>query len=155
MTQSKNIWYSLLILAAIIIVVGLYWTRRSQTTIQNQPAASQSEKPLAFTGLSSRQLSDLLPNKDFTLIDVHIPEQVHVPGTDFMIPYNDLTALIKVLPDKQAKIVLYCRSGSMSKTAAQALVDQGYANIFDLTNGMNEWLSEGRATIPLGSIPEI
>lgn len=36
------------------------------------------------------------------------------------------------VPDKDAKIIVYCRSGSRSATAAQTLVDMGYKNVYDL-----------------------
>ena len=34
--------------------------------------------------------------------------------------------------DENTKIILYCRSGSRSSTAAQILVDMGYKNVYDL-----------------------
>ena len=36
------------------------------------------------------------------------------------------------VPDKDTKIVVYCRSGSRSATAAQTLIDMGYKNVYDL-----------------------
>lgn len=35
-------------------------------------------------------------------------------------------------PDKDTKIIVYCRSGQRSATAAQTLVDMGYTNVYDL-----------------------
>jgi rhodanese-related sulfurtransferase len=40
--------------------------------------------------------------------------------------------------DKNAKIVLYCRSRRMSAIAAEELVAQGYTNIWNLDGGMVE-----------------
>lgn len=36
------------------------------------------------------------------------------------------------VPDKDTKIIVYCRSGNRSATAAQTLVDMGYKNVYDL-----------------------
>ena len=36
------------------------------------------------------------------------------------------------VPDKDTKIIVYCRSGARSATAAQTLVDMGYTNVYDL-----------------------
>ncbi len=36
------------------------------------------------------------------------------------------------VPDKDTKIVVYCRSGNRSATAAQTLIDMGYKNVYDL-----------------------
>lgn len=74
-------------------------------------------------------------NKDFVLIDVHIPEQVHIAGTDAFIPYNDIAHSAALPKDKDAKIVLYCRSGSMSRAAAYTLAEEGYTNVYDLVGG--------------------
>lgn len=40
------------------------------------------------------------------------------------------------ISDKDKKIVLYCRSGNRSATAAQTLIDMGYKNVYDM-GGMN------------------
>ena len=34
--------------------------------------------------------------------------------------------------DKNTKIILYCRSGNRSNTAANYLIDMGYTNVYDL-----------------------
>ena len=45
--------------------------------------------------------------------------------------------------DKNAKIVVYCRSGAMSSDAAQTLTRLGYTNIWDVDGGMMAWEKEG------------
>ncbi len=110
---------------------------------------------LGFKSISSDDLSGMLGNKDFTLIDVHIPEQEHVPGTDYMISYDEVDKIASVIPSKNSKVVLYCRSGGMSKKAAKELAKMGYTNIFELKNGMNEWKASKKDTLPKGSIKNI
>ena len=41
--------------------------------------------------------------------------------------------------DKDAKIVLYCRSGGMSRAAAYELAEEGYTNVYDLVGGKNAY----------------
>lgn len=108
-----------------------------------------------FQSISATNLKEMLINKDFTLIDVHIPEQEHIPGTDYMISYDEIDKITAVIPNKDSKVVLYCRSGSMSKQTAKALVEKGYTNIYELENGLNEWVSEGGDTLSKGSIKNI
>jgi len=47
------------------------------------------------------------------------------------------------LPPRETKIVLYCRSGSMSAIAARALVAAGYTKVWNLDGGMNAWRALG------------
>ncbi len=108
-----------------------------------------------FEVVSSNELSTMLKNKDFLLIDVHTPEQRHVPGTDYMISYDEVDKIESVIPSKNSKVVLYCRSGNMSERVAKELVKRGYTNVFDLKNGMNGWQLDNRETLPKGSIKSI
>ncbi len=105
-----------------------------------------------FDSISSEKLELMLKNKDFTLIDVHTPEQKHIPGTDFMISYDEIDKIESVIPSKNSKVVLYCRSGGMSKQTAKELAKRGYKNVFELENGLNEWLKEGKEVLPKGSV---
>ena len=47
--------------------------------------------------------------------------------------------------DKDAKILLYCRSGRMSQTAAEALRRAGYTDDVELAGGMDAWGAAGMA----------
>ncbi|MBE2272116.1 MAG: rhodanese-like domain-containing protein [Anaerolinea sp.] len=80
----------------------------------------------------------------YTVINVHIPYEGEVPNTDGQIAYNNIDALTAALPDRNAPIILYCRSGRMSEEASRALVALGYTNVVDVPGGMNAWTDSGR-----------
>lgn len=89
-----------------------------------------------YSSITPEKFAIMLVAKDFMLVDVHTPEQEHIAGTDTFVPYNEIEQNLDKLPtDKNAKIVLYCRSGGMSRAAAYQLVEAGYTNIFDLVGG--------------------
>ena len=111
---------------------------------QNTTAADSAKNSDGYTDITVDQLNQMMESKDFTLVNVHIPYEGDLPNTDLSIPYNDLESHLDHLPeDKNAPLVLYCRSGSMSTQAAETLVDLGYTNIMEVDGGMNAWRSAG------------
>ncbi len=100
----------------------------------------------SYQNITSVELNTMLKNKDFVFINVHIPFAGDIASTDLSIPYDQISApenLLQLPVDKNAKIVLYCRSGRMSAIAAEELVSLGYANLWHLTGGMVEWEQAG------------
>lgn len=98
----------------------------------------------SYTNLSISELQGLLDKKDFLLVNVHIPFEGNLPQTDQSIPYDQIGQNLNKLPgDKNAKIILYCRSGRMSSIAAEELVGLGYTNIWNLDGGMAAWEQAG------------
>lgn len=102
--------------------------------------STQEADELSYEQITAASLASMLPTKDFFLLDVHIPEQEHIEGTDAFIPYNDLESFASDLPeDKDTEIVVYCRSGGMSPSAAKELLDMGYTNVSELEGGINAY----------------
>lgn len=97
-----------------------------------------------YQTISVSELKESLVNKDFTLVNVHIPYTNEIQGTDVFIPYNEIVENLDRLPaNKAEQIVLYCQSGNMSASAAQKLIDLGYTNVIDVQGGMIEWEKQG------------
>ena len=97
-----------------------------------------------YIDLTANELNSLMDKKDFVLVNVHIPFDGNLPKTDLSIPYDTITQDLAKLPaDKNAKIVLYCRSGHMSSIAAKELVKLGYTRISELAGGMAAWEQAG------------
>lgn len=125
------------------------------TVVPRAAAAGESRKMVlvaqhaaAFARITSAQLASMLLRKDFLLVNVHIPYEGEIAGTDAFIPYDKITDNLDKLPkDISAKIVLYCRSGHMSEIAARELARLGYIRVSDLAGGMINWKKSGHDVI--------
>ena len=104
---------------------------------------SLSKNAQGYTRIRPEQLKAELDQKDFTLINVHIPYGGEIAQTDANIPYNRIADYLDQLPDKGEPIVLYCRSGSMSRVASRTLVGFGYTNVVELVGGFKAWKQAG------------
>ena len=82
-----------------------------------------------------------------TVINVHIPYEGHLDGTDAFIPFDMIVESAELPVDRSAPLALYCRSGAMSAAATAALGDAGYTSVVDLDGGMNAWVDSGRVLL--------
>ncbi len=116
--------YLVLVLVAAIIIPAC-----AQDT-----APYRSIKPDAAVKL-------LAENPAALLVDVRTPEEnrtLRIPG-GVLLPDYDITARAEqVLPDKDAPIILYCRSGNRSRNASWRLRQMGYTRVYDL-GGIQSW----------------
>lgn len=91
----------------------------------------------------------MLARKDFLLINLHVPYEREVAGTDLLIPFDEVERRRDLLPrNRSAKILLYCRSGAMSDTAARTVVRRGLPQCV-ASRGRNERMETG------GTLPDL
>lgn len=102
----------------------------------------------AYRNLSFTEFSHWLEDKDFLLVNVHVPYQGEIAGTDMLLPYHSVERQQGRLPaDKEAKIVVYCLTGPMGHAAATKLAALGYTRVVHYEGGMREWVRSGRNLI--------
>jgi len=105
------------------------------------PGQSTSGSPSTYQMISVAELQALRESsEDFLFVNVHIPLEGNIPGTDFTVPYNEIENNLSLFPtNKDAKIVLYCRSDSMGNEAAQKLAENGFTDVYNLEDGYIAW----------------
>lgn len=80
-------------------------------------------------------------NKSLRLIDVRTKEEFeesYIDGAE-LLPLDEIERRAgEVIPDKNAEIMVYCRSGKRSRAAAEILDEMGYKHIYDM-GGLIDW----------------
>jgi rhodanese-related sulfurtransferase len=92
-----------------------------------------------------------LAEPDRVSLNVHVPDEGSIVGTDLSIPFDELEARQSELPDPSTPLALYCRSGNMSATAARTLATLGFTDVVELEGGMLAWQEAGRPLLPAAS----
>lgn len=97
-------------------------------------------------GMAIAEAKSMYDSKDWAFLDVrtekeykkgNIPNSVHIQRgvLEFKVE--------KKFPDKTAKIVVYCKSGSRSALAVCALTQMGYTNVVSMNGGWQGWVKAG------------
>lgn len=78
--------------------------------------------------------------EDVVLLDVRTQEEYdggHIPGA-VCFPNEDIRPELPLPFEKDAEILVYCRSGRRSAQAAGKLADMGYTHVADF-GGIQDW----------------
>ena len=97
-----------------------------------------------------QQVSELLAEGDFQLIDVRQPDE-HEAGRiagDRLIELGQLSQQAASV-DRDRPVIFYCRSGSRSAMAAQAFAQAGY-DAHNMVGGLLDWAAAGLPLEPDG-----
>jgi rhodanese-related sulfurtransferase len=140
--MKQKIWIliGLLTTAALLVAACGPDASVSQDEASTAEVAKNAD---GYADISVHQLAGMLENKDVTLVNVHIPYEGEIPQTDLFIPFDEVPSHLNELPDRDAAIVIYCRSGGMSTSAAQELASLGYTSIMEVDGGFNAWKAAG------------
>lgn len=106
------------------------------------PPADGLAAPRSISGGEARAIIEA--DSRAVLLDVRTPAEFasgHAAGAR-LIPHDEVRArAASELPDRDAPIVLYCRSGRRSGLAASALVELGYTRVYDF-GPLSAWTGE-------------
>jgi rhodanese-related sulfurtransferase len=135
-------------LGAIVLVLAACSQDDGEATVSSElPATTVTDSTVIDAGsaalLSPAEFEDIIAAGDAIVLNVHVPYEGHIEGTDAFIRFDEIAS--SPLPDDlNQPIALYCRSGNMSATATRTLVEMGYTDVVDLAGGMNAWVETGR-----------
>ena len=111
------------IVVVILIIFFIYRQRKNENKI------------------SAEEAKEIMDRENPIILDVRTQEEyedIRIEGS-ILIPDYDLKRMAETkLPDKDSKILLYCKTGSRSKRAARRLVKMGYRDVNDF-GGIIYW----------------
>lgn len=135
-----------------VVVIGLATAacagaEPSISTAPSDTAAAADAATLA--SLPPAEFATVLADDDVLVINVHVPDEGSIAGTDAAIPFDEVRDRSAELPqDLAAPVAVYCKSGRMSAQAVAALRDLGYTDVVELRGGMDAWVADGRELLP-------
>ncbi len=118
-----------------------------QSTIADLPAepadaAESADTTAVYQKITAAEAKEIMDaTTEYTILDVRTEEEYaagHIEHAVLLPDYEITAKAEEVLPDKEAVILVYCRSGRRSANAAKALVDLGYQHVLDF-GGIIDW----------------
>jgi len=98
-------------------------------------------KTAEYHKISAEEAKKMLDEQEVVIVDVRTEAEYaegHIAGA-VLVPNETIGEEAPAeLPDKDAVLLVYCRSGNRSKTAANKLLKLGYQNVYDF-GGVNTW----------------
>ena len=95
----------------------------------------------AYHKISVEEAYEMMASQEVVVVGVRTREE-HESGhieNAVLVPNESIgSEMPEALPDKEATLLIYCRSGRRSKEAAQKLLSLGYQNVYDF-GGVIDW----------------
>ena len=96
----------------------------------------------SYQQISQEEAKEMMDTQEVLILDVREQEEYddgHIPDA-VLLPVGTITeeSAAEVIPEKDTTVLVYCRSGNRSKTAAKTLAELGYTNIYEF-GGITTW----------------
>ena len=136
-----------MIAIAIVAVVGITLYFAFGMPGMDHGASSPTEEHDASTSASAVSTTPRLVDPgafeaamqdgDSFVVNVHTPYDGEIAGTDAFITFDSIEQSSVELPgDLSTPMLVYCRSGNMSRAAAETLTEMGYIDVVELDGGV-------------------
>ena len=128
---------------AIILIIFLIAVSAGYFFTFNKPAGQK----VNGSDVSAQEVKRAVEAKDDVIIvDVRTPEEYEAGHLmdSLLLPLDTIgSKASRVIPDKDKKIYVYCRSGNRSARAVSQLQDLGYKDVHSMDGGMISWQNSG------------
>lgn len=127
-------------LLAAVVLLAAAACAPGPALVTGGASAATAQPP--YRTIGPEEARDMMrQNQEYILLDVRTQEEydeAHIAGAVLLPDYQIAENAAAQLPDKEAVILVYCRSGRRSAAAAQMLAAMGYANVYDF-GGILDW----------------
>jgi len=134
----------LTILAIVLLLCFLYFYSG-----KNLRKSSNNQNKTAYKVITAEEAYQMMQaSNDFVLLDVRTNEEFlekHIDGAILIPSYEIEKRAENEILDKNAVILIYCRSGVRAVNAAKILVKKGYTQVFSF-GGIINWPYETVST---------
>lgn len=115
-----------------------------------QLTACSNAKKSEYQTISAKEAKGKIDQGNVTIVDVRTAEEYeesHIPGA-ILVPNESIDKKPpQELPDQNAVLLVYCRSGRRSSEAAGKLAKLGYRQVYDF-GGIINWPYEVEPGLP-------
>lgn len=137
--MPKNLKPLIITLTTVTIFLAL--TGCSSGNSEKKPAPTATSSTPVLEKISPEEAKEMMDTTTPIILDVRTQEEFdesHIEDAILIPDYEISEKAEELLKDKNAVILVYCRSGRRSALAAKALNELGYLQIYDF-GGIIDW----------------
>lgn len=128
----------------LIIIISAFWFVSCTNGQESKTTVSST-----YQDIKVNEVMQIAEKNQAIILDVRTPEEVSqgiIEGAVNINFYdNNFMQKAKEL-DKTKPIIVYCKSGGRSSSAAGKLVDEGFT-VYNVVGGITAWYSAGLPTV--------
>ena len=121
--------------ASLSLLAGCALSKAKADTVEDMTDKA------AYHKISAEDAHEMMASQEVVVVDVRTREEYdggHIENA-VLVPNESIGGeMPEALPDKEATLLIYCRSGRRSKDAAQKLLELGYQSVYDF-GGVIDW----------------
>ena len=135
--------FSLLLASVLLISFGGCKAKEEAPLNTEAPTTKTTEMiNMTYEQISQDEAKRIMDTEsDYIIIDARTQEEFdegHIENAILIPEYEIQEKAPELIPDKNALILVYCRSGRRSKIASEALAELGYTNVKEF-GGIIDW----------------
>ena len=140
--KSFRLFSLLFIFVLLFSFSGCKGDEETQLNTESDTTNTKEMMNMTYEQISQKEAKRIMDTEsDYIIIDARTQEEYdegHIENAILIPEYEIQEKAPELIPDKNALILVYCRSGRRSKIASEALAELGYTNVKEF-GGIIDW----------------